>query len=360
MGLSEHDLQVLKEGEVIQVLGVYLSDVKLGYNMKGQELLADTIRGYINAAHTVLELIQQCQINIHDRHGNLVPYLREQINLCSAWEQKLPKKEPYSVEMFEWLHNTVHDVPDVSISHLGVMFAVFDWQRLGVFTGSRLSEYGQSKIPKGERFNTIPKTPEAGIWAGRPIAFIREDFKFYDAREIEIVGPDIFMAHENMQLEYLEICFRFDKSRNNFLYRKYRRTDHPIFCPVDAAVSILLRAQRLCVHADHPVGVTTPKSKKYQFPYRFLTDYDVKVTMRKACMEAHDEDHYLRKRINSIVPHSNRVTAAVCLQLGGAHNDEIAFQLRWHVDSVPIYLRHCFKGVGDVLTRVVNGVLRQS
>lgn len=358
--MEEHHLQQLSEDEVIQVLAVYLSALKTGQNLTGKHLMADTIRAYIMAAHLVLEVIQQRPINIYDRRGNLAPYLSEQITMCVNWEQKTRRKEPYSMEMFEWLHTDVHTQKDQTLSHLGPRWAVYDWQRLGIFTGSRISEYGQTKVPKGARFSTVPNTVEAGSWAGKPIAFIRDDFRFYDSGEREITGVNIFAAHANLTLEYLEVCFRFDKSKNNFTYRKYRRTGHPIFCPVDAAISILRRAHTLQVPLDEPIGVSIINNRRALTPYRFLRDTDVRTHMRVACQEAHEDDHYLRQNITSIVPHSNRVTAAVCLQLGGAHNDEIAFQLRWHVDSVPIYLRHCFKGVGDTLTKVVNGVLRQS
>ena len=62
-----------------------------------------------------------------------------------------------------------------------------------------------------------------------------------------------------------------------------------------------------------------------------------------------------RKRI---VPHSNRVTAAVCLQKGGAENDEIAFKLRWHPTSVPTYLRECFQSIGATLEKAIAGVMK--
>ena len=84
--------------------------------------------------------------------------------------------------------------------------------------------------------------------------------------------------------------------------------------------------------------------------YKFLKDSDVRDVMRFSVDLAYpDSNHYMRLHRHLIVPHSNRVTAAVCLQKGGAGNDEIAFKLRWHPTSVPTYLRDCFQAVGDTL-----------
>jgi hypothetical protein len=70
--------------------------------------------------------------------------------------------------------------------------------------------------------------------------------------------------------------------------------------------------------------------------------------------------HYMRVNIQSIVPHSNRITAAVSLKLGGASDEEIAFRLRWHVSSVPTYLRECFQQVGTLIQTTLSGAYRTS
>ena len=83
--------------------------------------------------------------------------------------------------MYEWLHDEVVSLcyQDESAT-LDCVAAVFDWLRVTLFTGSRLGEYAQSHLEKGQRFATIPLIPEAGKWAGQPLAFVEEDFTFYD------------------------------------------------------------------------------------------------------------------------------------------------------------------------------------
>jgi hypothetical protein len=79
------------------------------------------------------------------------------------------------------------------------------------------------------------------------------------------------------------------------------------------------------------------------------------------CVNAYpDPQHYLRLHIERLVPHSNQVTVAVCLQMGGASNDEIAFRLRWKVGSVPSYLRECFQEVGSIMLSTLQGAFKTS
>jgi hypothetical protein len=104
---------------------------------------------------------------------------------------------------------------------------------------------------------------------------------------------------------------------------------------VAAAISILHHADLLSVPLWEPFGVFGSAAWKYSF----LRDVHISAIMKKACIWAYpDPTHYMQVHIDQIVPHSNRITAAISLKLGGATDEEIAFQLRWHVSSVPTYL----------------------
>jgi hypothetical protein len=85
--------------------------------------------------------------------------------------------------------------------------------------------------------------------------------------------------------------------------------------------------------------------------------------MCPACIWAYpNPQHYMRIHIASVVAHSDHITAAVSLKLGGAYsNEEIAFRLRWHVSSVLTYLRECFQQVGSLIETTLNdGAYRTS
>jgi hypothetical protein len=246
---------------------------------------------------------------------------------------------------------------DSLATYFSLPYVVWDWLHLGVFTGSRVSEYAQSKLRKDQRFQIIPTSKDTGIWAGQPLAFIREDFQFFDASHRLVPLLTLFKSHRAGLVRMVHIRFRYDKSSENFSIRKFSRTTDAILDPVDAAVSILHRADLLRVPSTTPVGIYSTDSTSYHF----LRDYHIRDHMRRMCVRAYsDPKHYLRIHIARLVPHSNRVTAAVCLQMGGASNDEIAFRLRWKVGSVSTYLRECFQEVGHVMASTLQGAFKTS
>ena len=187
--------------------------------------------------------------------------------------------------------------------------SVYDWGRLGCFTGSRLGEYGQSKPRPGEPFATVPSCADAGEWAGTPLAFIRDDFTFYDGqrRHLDIVD----LSRLRQLAEELHVRFRFDKSVLNFTIRKFRRMRGSFMCPVDSAISILRRAHLLQVPQGYPIGVfRCPTTGSF----RFICGSDISSVMQYACRMAYpDINHYMRHHIDRIMAHSNRVTACLAL-----------------------------------------------
>jgi hypothetical protein len=259
--------------------------------------------------------------------------------------------------MFRCLASHLHSQSDDLDTFLRVEYTVYDWTRLGLFTGSRVAEYAQTRLKKGIRYNVIPRTKDAGIWAGQALAFIRDDFTFYDARHTLVDTARLHSLYLLGHVQSVHIRFRFDKSPRNFSIRKFQSTNDSILDPVAAAISCFHRADLLGVPLWEPIGVFGSAVGKYAF----LRDYHLTRVMRKACEWAYpDSNHYMRLNILQIVPHSNRITAAVSLKLGGASDEEIAFRLRWHVSSVPTYLRECFQLVGALVQTTLQGAYRTS
>jgi hypothetical protein len=234
-----------------------------------------------------------------------------------------------------------------------VEYAVLDWCILGLHTGSRLSEYGQSKRRKGELFAIAPLDSNAGRWAGQPIAFTRADLTFYDNGHVfrryqACLGSPILAG-------FLHVRFRFDKSANNFTTRKFQRQPNSIFCPINAALSILRHADMLGIPNDYPIGTyralgSAPGS------FAFITGDDVSRVMQTACVLAYpNPDHYLRRHIHLLQSHSNRITAAVALFNANVPIPTIAHRLRWSEESVKFYLRDCFKAVGPLTQKAILG-----
>jgi hypothetical protein len=224
---------------------------------------------------------------------------------------------------------------------VGKLHALWDWQCLALFTGSRISEYGQSKGTADKPWDTVPNTTDAGEWAGMPLAFVESDVTFYDISERIVDHAKCDKRHCHATIHSVHLRFRYDKSKENFTIKTYRRQPQsPIICPVQALINICRRAHQLQIPFSEPIGQFRDVGTPHHQWRQCLKSKDVVWNLRSACILAYaDESHYCRINCNRLVTHSNRVTAAVCLMIGGMSLDDIALRLRWKRDSVPTYLR---------------------
>jgi hypothetical protein len=363
-GFNQQSAATMNDGQILQVLGTYLHSLRYGDTIHQESKLMDqTLRRYlVSAAHCFTLLngrrcLAHDPATMHQTQPALHPFLREQLRQRANWKKPKARIEPFTSLMFEHLYREIQSSRDPAKMFTSELAAVFDWTRLGLFTGSRLGEYGQSRLSRGVRFNVIPHSVDAGEWAGRSLAFIAEDFTFYDDAMHTVPCSTLSISHANARVTEVHIRFCYDKSKDNFIIRKFRSVDHLYLDPIDACVSIFRRAQYLRVPSAEPLGVfsTTPSS------YRFIHATSVCRIMRQACCAAYpDPGHYLRTHINRIVAHSNRVTAAVCLKQGGADTDKIAFRLRWQPASVPTYLRECHQSIGVIMQQALLGAYRST
>jgi hypothetical protein len=130
------------------------------------------------------------------------------------------------------------------------------------------------------------------------------------------------------------------------------------FDPVVAGINIVRRAYILAVPPHEPLGQFQNIGSSTN---SMLMDSHVRNNLRLACCLAYpDPRHYCRIHILGLVAHSTRVTAALCLKLGGATDEDIAFRLRWHVSSVPTYLRECHNGIDNAMQKAITGVFHTS
>jgi hypothetical protein len=349
---------------MIDILGAYLTAVRQGNNLTKAFITGQTLRNYAKSAADCLTILTGGPCTYYDpatmsmKRMSLHPYLNEQIAQRSTWTKPTPRKEPFTYRMLAvHAQQLLSSHSDPRRIYFSLSYVVWDWMRLGVFTGSRVSEYAQSGLRKNHRFQVIPTNQDTSEWAGQPLAFIRKDFQFFDAQQRLVPLSSLHSSHVKGLVATVHLRFRYDKSSENFSIRKFSKTEDSILDPVDAAVSILHRADLLSVPPDEPVGVyaTSPPS------FLFLRDYHIRTILRRMCIAAYsDPTHYLRIHIDRLVPHSNRVTAAVCLQMGGASHEDIAFRLRWKVGSVPTYLRECFQEVGTIMSSTLQGAFKTS
>jgi hypothetical protein len=150
----------------------------------------------------------------------------------------------------------------------------------------------------------------------------------------------------------VHIRFRFDKSKHNFTIHKFCRQKLIKFDLVIGVINIFRSACMLNILSHKPIG----QYRQLNSNVICLRDKDVRDVLRAAYQRAYpDPTHYCRINMTGIVAHSNRVTAALCLLLGGATIDEIAFRLCWELGSVPTYLRECFIGIDEIMRKAIAG-----
>jgi hypothetical protein len=236
-----------------------------------------------------------------------------------AWKEPLPRKEPFTIAMIDALRAyLLSKSQETSIGQVFLTseYAAYDWIRLGVFTGSRVSKYGQtSSKPKGSRYARIPNSRDTGVWANQPLAFIEADFVFFDAASLLVDNQFCLASTALDHIFELHLRFRFDKSRNNFTIRKYTRLPDAPFDPVIAAINIIRRAHILGVLPTEPLRQFRNLGSSAN---SYIHDNDIRNHLRLSCCLAYpDPRHYCRIHILGLVAHSTRVTAALCLKLGG-------------------------------------------
>jgi hypothetical protein len=314
-----------------------------------KSLKEKTVRGYIQAASAALTLITGRVCSVNDPRAtaasktSMHPILNDILRRRKAWEQPAPKKLMITLPMLKAMYARTITATTYykEYAFIGRMAALWDWQCVTLFTGSRISEYGQNKGTTKEPWDKIPQTVDAGEWAGMPIAFVESDIIFYS--ESQHVVPHIKCDDPatHHQIRSVHLRFRYDKSKENFVIKSYRRQKaSPIICPVQALINICRRAHMLQIPDSEPIAQFRDFEKKNHAFRRCLLSKDVVHSLRTACVAAYpDPSHYCRINCKRLVTHSNRVTAAVCLLIGGCTLDEIALRLRWKRDSVPTYLR---------------------
>jgi hypothetical protein len=352
------------------LLATYLHAVAAGDNLLRITTIGPAaLRGYMTSACDALTLLTHKPCSYIDpatlefKRPKTLPILGDIIGQRTAWKEPRPRKEPFTLAMIDALRDYLHgQTKQYTIQHvfLTAVYAAYDWLRLGTFSGSRISEYAQTRTTKdpitGKRYACVPNSPAAGPWANQPIAFIETDFVFYSKEAILVANKFCLLNTALDHIWEFHLRFRFDKSKNNFTIRKYTRLPGMNFDPVIAAINIIRRAYLLGILPDEPLGQYRALGSSTN---SLLRDSDIRDNLRLGCRLAYpNPNHYCRIHILGLVPHSTRVTAALCLKLGGATDEEIAFRLRWHIASVPTYLRECYCGIDQLMQTAISGVYR--
>ena len=333
-------------------MGTYIQALKDGNNHHNlTDLASDTIMAYARAAALYLETTYNITVPLYLQTGGahkqntLNPFLANLLVDRRNWKKKRDKKEPLTGAM---LNAMLHLVTSDPRGILSQMAAVYDWCRFGLYTGSRLGEYGQCKPPKqapADWFATAPINGDVPPdWRGRPLAFIEEDFTFYTDKKITLSSEAVLANHTLAAM--LRVRYRYDKSNNNFEFRFYSRRHGNHICVIKAAMSILRRHRMLGRSKDLPLGAFMDAEGKICT----IRAKHMEKAIRQSCEHAYpDKNHYLRQHIKRLMSHSIRVFACVALKDAGVAEEDIVYRLRWNSDAVKFYTRDCYR-LSDTLT----------
>jgi hypothetical protein len=350
--------QSITPKQAIRLIGSYLDHLaKTPYNNKGALRKSDTLSKYVSAAAFFLERTMLTPFMLTRLHGGksvVDPVIAQRIAHYKKWDTKKPKREPYTLAMFTTFRAKVEAIEarDPSNGFLDVTSLVYDTQTLGIFTGSRVSEYAQSK---GSRtaVSRVPARPGTQSSPALPIAFMASDFLFLN-RQGEMVPHETLFENFSLAVQ-LNITFRYDKSGRNYTVRKFGRGSDWL-CPIRSAIRLLLRANLLHIPATDPICAFRSPGKS---THQWLHATDVTTTMRAIALETYpDSRHFLHQNVNLFASHSNRVTAAVALSQTGMTIDEIAHRLRWKPESVVFYLRESARDIGAYTANTIAGAHR--
>ena len=339
------------------IIGGYIDHVgTTPVDKEGNLPMANTLSHHATAAETFLKMVMTQPFSMYTEKGGksvLHPFIGDRISLRRKWQKPRDKREPYTFQMLNTFHSQIV-AAELKHKHafLELPSLVFDTQILGIFTGSRVSEYAQSKGPVAS-VNRVPKLDPTDPTTTLAVAFVADDFTFLAADGTIISHSALFSNPE--QAAQLQIRFRHDKSGRNYSIRKYGR-GKDWMCPITAAIRLLFRAQRLSIPSHDPICAY---SNDRGLTHRWIRDQEVTRTMRRICVATYpDKSHVLRIHIKRICSHSNRVTAAVALHHAGMSIPDIAQRLRWKEESVAFYLRETAQDIGDYTRQAIVGAQR--
>ena len=123
-----------------------------------------------------------------------------------------------------------------------------DWGVLGLAAGLRLSEWCQDQ---SHDYFPLSKPITRNV-DGTARAFIAEDFVFLNKYKQKVpFTSKMKLCH----VSYVAICWRFQKNLDNGQVITFRKSTNVNYCPVNAALCIMLRAHRLNILPDQPLAV---------------------------------------------------------------------------------------------------------
>ena len=302
----------------MHIAAIYIMYCLHGCNCRNMDgLRAGTLRGYASAIGTLFTLRGfKPPIDISDPNnlGGIIITNRKREEDIAA------QRCPLSNAIFAELQRKA------SASHSldSEQNCLFDVVCVGRLIGPRVSEYAQTSPSKVD-YHVYP--------SGKKVikkAFIANDFAFYNKLGNLIVHLD----DKSVDIvKKVKITWRIQKNRRNGqAITLSADDDHPMICPVCAALRMVLRARRLGQPDSLPVACHTYKKQRI-----YLTGKRVAVLFREAAKTIHP--NMSKEDLSRFSAHSLRVWECVLLNEAGMSPEFIMSRLRWMGNSFRMYLR---------------------
>lgn len=262
--------------------------------------------------------------------GEYFPALKALYNMMEKWKKEKAEGLPLTLDMLKAL--IIRAKSTHIHSELG---CIRDSTLLGIYTGSRCSEYCKGK---GSPFSRVPETPQTiDSFANWPIAFTVEDFQFLSENLTVIHWSKV-----NPSKTKVQIRFRYDKGgKCNFSKRTFAAVNTKdeilqYFCPVRTCLRIISRWQAINGNKLTPVFCHINSQGSMQY----LADQRINICYRELVEELYpDQAHLFRLRVKDFRTHSVRITACLLLTASGLPEHVIEFKLRWASNAWKTYLR---------------------
>ena len=210
------------------IMAAYAIFLISGQNLVCRTIRSGTVKQYLSAVtklFTNADIMDPCL----DKYGTTNKYLKAVYKEAVRWESIPNRAEPLTIEMVQYFVSQAK-----STSFLSADAALADWTVLGLHTGFRISEFGQTH--SGIYMSVKGSTKITTNIDGTAKAFIMTDFTFHTKKRRLQPSKKIGSLPTT---HTADIKFRFQKNLDNgqviTLARNYK---HPDMCPVQAMLRI--------------------------------------------------------------------------------------------------------------------------
>lgn len=306
-----------------------------------KKVSATTVKNYVRAASEFATAINNPDPRYNydylgNRLGGQTDYISGLSELYSSlekWKKKKAEGMPLPITIVTFMIQQALSTPEHS-----EIACIRDSTCLGLFTGSRCSEYCRGKCKPPAKFSTVPVNPQTeDSFAGWPIAFTVNDFTFFST-SLHIIP---WFKVDPSQCT-VRIRFRYDKGGGrNFSERSFAPVSSEdailqFLCPVRTCLRIIQRWAAINSNPMTPVFCFLNSKQTLSF----LDDNRINKTYRSLIKTLYpDENHLFRTRLQDFRTHSVRITACLLLTSAGHPEHVTSFKLRWVSDAWRSYLR---------------------